>query len=1282
MRFAACLAALTLTLAATTAGTAIAAPAGPGAPVSARSTQVSHDETTVSQNELRDGWDPNEPDLTPSAVGGGHFGQLFATHVNGQVYAQPLVVDNPGTSTTAPGSNVIVATENDSVYSLDGTTGKVAWSTSIGTPWLSSAIGCGDLAPDVGITSTPVYDAATGEVYVVGVVTGGNPSTKTPAIEVAALNEKTGAIVWKTTVHGSPANAAALRFNPAVERQRAGLLLMNGWLYMAFAAYCDAGAYTGYVAGVSIATRAETLWTAETGLASDQAGIWMSGSGLMSDGPGRIFLTTGNGVSPPPGPGTSPSGQLGDSVVRLQVQSNGSLKAADFFSPANAPALDRGDMDFGSGGPVGLPFGTSTYPDLLVQAGKDGRVFLLNAKGLGGRGASTDNPVSQGGPYGGQWGHPAAFAGSGGNDYVYYAGSGEGWSDYLRALQFNGSNPGKPVLTDVANSPGTFGFTAGSPVITSSGTDSSSAIVWEVYSTGATGAGARLDAFDAIPQRGTLKQIWSAPIGIAVKFAVPATDGGRVYVGTRNDGTTGTSPTAGVVYGFGVSNAMPLNGAQADFGAVGVSGPSQTMDVTVTATRPLQVSGISATSTTTPSPFTLGTPSLSLPASLQPGQQLSVPVTFTPATTGAVTGSVQLSTNVPGFATVSVPLAGTGAAPGLAASPSTMAFGDTVNVPNSPHNGPVPVGASQSFPVNIVNTSTTAETIGSVTPPAAPFSLSGIAAGTVLQPGQPVTGTVTYRPTTVTSADSGQFTVTDAGSHSVTVPLTGISEAGAGTLTASATSVNFGNVALGATARSAVTIVNSGNLPVAISAFTMPGAPFGTTVASPVGLTLSPGDDISLPVTFTPQSRGAGGGAYRITASDGVNPAQTTTVAVTGTGVTPASGIVVPSPGGGWTLNGSAAMHGTTLSLTPAVAGQAGSAVYYEPLRGTALNASFTLHASGGTGGDGVTFSLLSPADSPAALGQGGGQVGFGGLAGVSVVLGTSTATGGPSGNFVGIATGASGGHLTFAATSTSVPNLRSGTHVIGVSTSGGKVTVTVDGKAAVSATVAVPSTALAAFTAATGTGAAVQAVTGVSVSSTIGAVPPPGGGWSYNGSAVLSGSDTDLTRAVAHQAGSVIYPRAVSTASLHATFGIQIGGGNGANGMAFALLSPTSSIASVGGLGQGLGLAGLNGIGVALATYQAPGDPSANFVAITVGTSAGQPAIKSSSSAIEPLRVGAHTVTIAVAGGEMYVYLDGAQVLRHSMILTSAFLAFTGGTGGLTDVHAVRNAAIAAGGW
>src|SRR5262249_50253620 len=92
------------------------------------------------------------------------------------------------------------------------------------------------------------------------------------------------------------------------------------------------------------------------------------------------------GIPPAPGPGTKPPGELAESVIRLTVNNTtGALSAQDYFSPSNAPSLDASDTDFGAGGPTGLPFGTTTYPDEVMQAGKDGRVFVLDRDNLGGR---------------------------------------------------------------------------------------------------------------------------------------------------------------------------------------------------------------------------------------------------------------------------------------------------------------------------------------------------------------------------------------------------------------------------------------------------------------------------------------------------------------------------------------------------------------------------------------------------------------------------------------------------------------------------------------------------------------------------------------------------------------------------------------------------------------------------------------------------------------------------------------------------------------------------------
>jgi predicted lipoprotein with Yx(FWY)xxD motif len=452
--------------------------------------------------------------------------------------------------------------------------------------------------------------------------------------------------------------------------------------------------------------------------------------------------------------------------------------------------------------------------------------------------------------------------------------------------------------------------------------------------------------------------------------------------------------------------------------------------------------------------------------------------------------------------------------------------------------------------------------------------------------------------------------------------------------------------------------------------------PFGTPVPVPTGITLSPGDTAMLPVTFTPQSLGAVSGTYTLTASDGHNPAQKLTIPVTGTGTAPASGIAIPSPGAGWTVNGSAQLTGTTLQLTPAAKGDKGSAVYYQPLASNGLHAQFTTHIGGGSGADGMTFAMLDASKATtSSLGYGGGSLGFGTLPGVAVALNTY-----PSSS-VGIATGQTASGLVYAAKTTKVPNLRSGTHVIGVTVTGSSISVTVDGKSAVTASVTLPTTVLAAFTGATGGLTDVHAVSGVSVSSGTVKLAPPGGGWSYNGSAVMAGSDTRLTNAVNSQAGSVVYPVPVASNGLRVRFNEQIGGGTGADGMTLALLNPATASTAHGSGGSGLGYAGLSGVAVVFDTHRVTGYPSSNFAGIATGAKTGVLTLTSSVNEIGQLRAGTHNVEVTVTGGVLTVFFDGAQILAQKVTLPSTVkLAFTGATGGLNDMHAVRDAAISVG--
>jgi predicted lipoprotein with Yx(FWY)xxD motif len=1208
--------------------------------------EIAHgDETTISADQARDGWDPNEPGLSPAVVGGGTFGQLFSTAVSGQIYAQPLAV----------GGSVIVATENDWVYSLNAETGAIDWSLSLGNPWPNTVVGCEDMKPDIGVTSTPVYDPATGTVYVVAELDNA-ANAYAPGVDLFAIDAASGAIDWKTPVQGAPVNEPTRPFDPLTERQRASLLLLNGTVYMGFGSYCDFQPYVGYVAGVNTTTHALTMWTDESGTTDSRGGIWQSNGGLMSDGTDRIFLATGNGVSPAPGSGTSPPGELGDSVVRLGVQTGGSLAAKDFFAPANAPVLAAHDQDLGSGGPVALPFGTAAHPHLLMEAGKDGRIFLLDRDSLGGRNSTTDHPVYVTPiAYAGQGGHPAAFAGAGGADYLYY----HGGSDFTRAFKFNTSTA---ALTDAGHTPDALRGGSGSPVVTSNGTDPASAVVWEVNR--GVGSQGTLEAFDAIPNAsGQLTMIWSQVIGAAIKFAVPATDSGRVYVGTLD----------GHVLGFGAPDKAPLSGTPVAFGQLAV-GSSSCGTVTVTATAPVTVTGVTASSASAPDPFTVDQPNgcaaaVTFPQTLTAaGQTLTVPVTFAPTAPGGATAALAFATTTHDFSTVDVSVSGTGTQTGLYASTSSLEFGS------------VPTGStgSEILQTVITNGGTKPETVTTTTAPTGPFSASGLPArGTPIQPGGSVTVSVTFKPTAA-GGDTGSLSVTGSspGGTVATVSLAGTGVTGRGTLSASPASASFGSVALGQQHTQTVTIANTGNLPMTISAFSAPTVPFGTPVPVTTGITLGPGDTAVLPVTFTPQSLGAFGGTYTLTASDGHNPAQKLTIPVAGRGAAPASGVVVPSPGGGWTVNGSAHFIGTTLRLTPAVNGKIGSAVYSQPLTSNGLQATFTARIGGGTGADGLTFAMLDATKATTtSRGNGANKLGFGGLPGVAVALDTFPR------QSVGIVTGQTATGLIYAAKTTNVPNLRSGAHVIGVTVTGSRIVVTVDGKTAVTASVPLPPTVLAAFTGANGGLADDHDVSGVSIHTGAVRLPPPGGGWSYNRSALMAGPDTQLTT-VSGGVGSVVYPAPVASNGLRVRFNLQIGGGTGADGMTFAMLSPTTPNWAIGSAGAGLGFAHLSGVAVVFDTHQVTGYPSSNFAGIATGvTSSGVLKLTSSVNEIGQLRAGTHTVQVIVNGGVLVVYFDGAQILAQNVTLPRTVkLAFTAGSGNLTDMHTVRDAGISVG--
>ena len=372
---------------------------------------------TNGSDDPRSGWYPNQPGLSPGLVGSSNFGQQFAAPVDGQVYAQPLVDDE----------TLLVATEKNQVYGLNPTTASLIWhhgygvsgDTTFGAPFNPADVGCADLTPWIGITGTPVVDQATHTMYFLSksYVAG---TTGTPIWRMYALDTRTGAARpnFPVTIQGAGRQRPLSHLQPqaadaaprAAADERGRLRGLRRSLHRA--------ALQRLGRRHRRDDRCEEGDVEHPGRHRQPAGgIWQSGSGLVSDGPGQILFATGNGSTPTgPVPGSTPPEQLGLSVVRLTVQSDGTLKPTDFFAPYDAATLDAGDMDLGSGGPLALPaqFGTTTHPHLLVQAGKQGYVYLLDRDNLGGKGQGTaggDAVVGRFGPDGGVWGKPTAWPG-------------------------------------------------------------------------------------------------------------------------------------------------------------------------------------------------------------------------------------------------------------------------------------------------------------------------------------------------------------------------------------------------------------------------------------------------------------------------------------------------------------------------------------------------------------------------------------------------------------------------------------------------------------------------------------------------------------------------------------------------------------------------------------------------------------------------------------------------------------------------------------------------------
>jgi hypothetical protein len=539
------------------------------APLFAQSAAESHapaaavNVLTRQNDNQHTGQNLQETILTTANVNSGSFGKLFSYPVDGQLYAQPLYVQNVVIPSKGTHNVVYVATENDSVYAFDADSEKKnpspLWHASFLSPpnvvGVPCAVGAGicQLFPIVGITGTPVINLATNTLYVVARTMETSNGVVSYVIRLHALNITTGAeqagspvVICSGSGNGGCAfPGQTLIFAPQHQQGRPGLLLVSaagfpqGVLYMGFAG--NSGWVLAYDA--STLKLAASFYTDSgnhgtfPGLPGEgRSGVWGGGGAITADSSGNIFAVSGDGYF-------DAVTNWGDSLVKLVLTLDSktgtyTLVPADYFTPSDQACRYSTGLDLGSSSPLILPAQGGATPDLMVITGKASSVcdsvlnfYIVNRDNMGhvGGQVSLSNALQ-----GGSENSPAYWASST-KQYFYNSGV----DDSIRAFTVSSAGVTAAGVMNTTNT-----LTNGStPAISANG--SSNGILWALDRTESPDilpgtAPYVLHAFDATKLSSELYNSTQAAssrdtAGPSVKFQVPTVVNGKVYVGTQTE---------------------------------------------------------------------------------------------------------------------------------------------------------------------------------------------------------------------------------------------------------------------------------------------------------------------------------------------------------------------------------------------------------------------------------------------------------------------------------------------------------------------------------------------------------------------------------------------------------------------------------------------------------------------------------------------------------------------------------------------------------------------------
>jgi outer membrane protein assembly factor BamB len=341
---------------------------------------------TSRGDNARDGANTYETLLTPANVNQNTFGLLFSFPIDYVSMAQPLYV--PNVNIAGGTHNVVyVVTQADSVYAIDADTGASLWTINFTNPSAgitlatkdSGTLPCGATVgfDEEGIPGTPVIDPNTNTMYLVAkTVVNGTVQHNIHALDITTGNEQPGSPVLIAAQSVSKKGHVTV-FNSKYQKNRPGLLLSNGTVYIGFGSNSCNGRDSGWVLAYNEAslTPAGVFNTSpDYGLTS----IWQSGNGLAADEAGNIYIETAeSGVNKYDVP------QGGETYCNSIVKLSPTLEVLDYFTPWSVAFLNQNDLDLSSSGVLVLPDQDGAHPHELVASGKQGMVYVLDRDDMG-----------------------------------------------------------------------------------------------------------------------------------------------------------------------------------------------------------------------------------------------------------------------------------------------------------------------------------------------------------------------------------------------------------------------------------------------------------------------------------------------------------------------------------------------------------------------------------------------------------------------------------------------------------------------------------------------------------------------------------------------------------------------------------------------------------------------------------------------------------------------------------------------------------------------------------